>query len=273
MTALERQLDRIAARHPAHLAITGDLLDRWDPRLLGRVLDSLHAYGFLDARRLTMLHGNHDLASGGGHPRDRRDLWRLAWRFWDPPPLIAARKRRFYGMISRRAPDVAAQAPWSKSLDGFTIGVMDTVPIHWWPIDVAPRAVTVKHALGCVRDKEVDWLRALSPTQPLVLLVHHYPLAAPQFAWRPQGALSRIIDEVRVPMMIPQEERGRFWEAAGAAATRLILCGHVHRARLEWKDGVAVGLNGQSGADWARRTIAFYELSDGGITGVFEDGV
>ena len=110
VTALEHQLDRIAARTVAHLAITGDLLDRWDPRLLERALDVLQARGFLDAQRLTILHGNHDLASSGGYPRERRDLWRLAWRFWDPPPLIASRRRRFYAAIQKRADGVAAVA-------------------------------------------------------------------------------------------------------------------------------------------------------------------
>ena len=65
---LDRQLDRIAARNPDHLAITGDLLDRWQPALLERALDALKARGLLDAERLTLLHGNHDLASSGGHP-------------------------------------------------------------------------------------------------------------------------------------------------------------------------------------------------------------
>ena len=62
-------------------------------------------------------------------------------------------------------------------------------------------------------------------------------------------------------MIIPAEAREQFWAAAAAAGTRLVLCGHVHRARLEWKDGIAVGLNGQSGAEWAGRTIASYDLA------------
>lgn len=269
--ALERQLDRIAARSPSHLAITGDLLDRWDPRLLDRVLDALAARQLLDSERLTILHGNHDLASSGGYPRDRRDVWRLAWRFWDPPPLIASREQRFYRAIQNRAEGVAARAPWSKTLDGgLTIAVIDSVPIHWWPVGLTGRALTVKHGLGCLRPKQLEWLARHSTAAPTVLLLHHYPLEAPQFAWRPEGALRWIIDEVRVPMAIPADERSALWQAARGAAIRLVLCGHVHRARLDWQEGIAVGLNGQSGADWARRTIAFYDLVPDGITATFE---
>jgi 3',5'-cyclic AMP phosphodiesterase CpdA len=272
VAALERQLDRIAARNPAHLFITGDLLDRWNPGLLQRALDVLHARALLDPERLTLLHGNHDLASSGGYPRDRRDLWRLAWRFWDPPPLIASRRRRFYGAIRQRAEGVASPSPWRKTIAaGLRVVALDTVPVHWWPVGVSSRILTVQHALGCVRAAELAWLNA-QPAEPTVLLVHHYPLDAPQFAWRPDGPLGRMVDEVRVPMMIPEDQRRALWEAAQRAGTRLALCGHVHRARLEWQDGIAVGLNGQSGAAWAGRTIAFYDVRPEGIAASFENG-
>jgi predicted MPP superfamily phosphohydrolase len=100
--ATARLLDGIVRHRPDHLAITGDLLDRWEPVLLEQLLDALDAHGLLDPARVTILHGNHDLASSGGHPRRTADLWRLVLRFWDPPPLISARKRRFYEAIERR---------------------------------------------------------------------------------------------------------------------------------------------------------------------------
>jgi len=262
VTALEHQLDRIVARRCVHLAITGDLLDRWDPRLLGQVLDALGARGLLDADRLTLLHGNHDLGSSGGHPRRTADLWRLSLRFWDPPPLVAARKRRFYAAIQHRADGLAAAAPFTKVLSsGWRLAVIDSVPLHWRPITISRDAITVRHAVGCVREQELSWLASLRGDPAVIVLVHHFPLDAPQFHWTPSGALGRLVSEVRVPMSIPADQRTRFWQAAAAAGTRLVLCGHVHRTRLEWKDGIAVGLNGQSGADWAGRTIAYYDLS------------
>ena len=262
VTALERQLDRIASHNPAHLAITGDLLDRWDPGLLTSVLDALAARDLLTSDRLTILHGNHDLASSGGHPRRTADLWRLVLRFWDPPPVVALRKRRFYAAVERRAPGVARLSPFVKTLTcGWRIAVLDTVPVPWRPLKIALDGTTVHHAIGRIRRGELKWLRELRSDDPLMLLVHHLPLDAPQFRWKPSGWLRHIVNEVRVPMEIPERQRALFWEAVSAAGVRLVLCGHVHRARMEWKDGIAVGLNGQSGADWAGRTLAYYDLS------------
>lgn len=262
VSALERQLDRIAAHNPAHLAITGDLLDRWDPPLLNRALDALAARGLLDADRLTIIHGNHDLASSGGHPRRTADLWRLVLRFWDPPPLIRLRKRLFYRTLEHRAPGVASTPPFVKTLScGWRVAGVDTVAVPWRPLTIRPRATTVHHAIGRVRRRELAWLRGLKDDAPLLLLVHHFPLVSPQFQWKPSGWLRHIIHEVRVPMEIPEPHRSRFWDAVSASGARLVLCGHVHRTKLEWKDGIAVGLNGQSGADWAGRTIAYYDLS------------
>ena len=262
LAALERVLDRIAARFPDHLAITGDLLDHWNPALLERVLDALATRGLMDPGRLTILHGNHDLASGGGHPRRTADLWRLAIRFWDPPPLIAWRKRRFYAAIERRAAGVAAVSPFVKPLTvGWRLAVLDTVPTPWWPLTMSDGNLIVHHAIGCVRKSELEWLCEQTPRSPLLLLLHHFPLDAAEFYWTPHGRLRHLVRHVRVPMEIPQDDRRRLWAAVSAAGARLVLCGHVHRTRLAWHDGIAVGLNGQSGADWAGRTIAYYDLA------------
>jgi 3',5'-cyclic AMP phosphodiesterase CpdA len=268
--AFEKQLDRIVARDPAHLAVTGDLLDRWDPRLLARALDALADRGLLDADRLTILHGNHDLASSGGHPRRTADLWRLVLRFWDPPPMVVARRRRFYAIINRRSPNVALQGPFVKPLrNGWRVAAIDTVPTPWRPLRIRDGTVIVQHAVGCVRRGDTDWLSALAADpSPLLLLTHHFPLDPPEFHWKPNGRLRHVIREVRVPMAIPEAQRTLLLEAAAAAQVRLLLCGHVHRARLAFHGEVAIGLNGQSGADWAGRTIAYYDLGEEPVTQV-----
>lgn len=272
---LDRQLAHIVARKPAHLAITGDLLDRWDPKLLNRALDTLDRYGLLDAERITLLHGNHDLASSGGHPRHHADLFRLGLRFWDPPPLVRWRRGRFYASLAARAVGIAQRSPWVKRLQsGIRVAVIDTVPILWRPLAFERGTVTVQHGVGRVRAAEADWLALQRDDLPLVVLTHHYPLETPAYTWTPDlqtggtglRLLGKVVSEVRVPMAIPAHERERFWEGARHARVRLVLCGHVHRARLEWHDGIAVGLNGQSGAEWAGRTVAFYELGGGTVT-------
>jgi hypothetical protein len=95
--------------------------------------------------------------------------------------------------------------------------------------------------------------------------MHHYPLGTPSFQWTPPRGSRLPIRAVRVPMHIPEPGCGAFWEAASEARVRAVLCGHVHRARLDWHDGIAVGLNGQSGAAWAGRTIAYYDIRDDGV--------
>lgn len=263
MAALERQLRHIAARSPTHLAITGDLLDRWDPALLRRALGALDGHGFRDPQKLTILHGNHDLASSGGHPRARADLWRLALRFWDPPPLVRQRRRRFHAELEAWCEGVARPAPFLKPIGtSLRIAVIDSVPIPWKPLTLRGGEVTIQHAIGCIRPRDVRWLEEQAGDTPLIVLLHHYPLEVLPFSWRPDERWRRFIRQITVPMAIPAADRERLWEAAAAAKTRLVLCGHVHRARLEWNRGIAIGLNGQSGADWAGRSIAVYELGE-----------
>ncbi len=258
---LDRQLDRIVRRRADHLVITGDVLDRWSPALAARALDALEARGLLDARRSTILHGNHDLASSGGHPRRHADLVRLALRAWDPPPLVRWRRRRFYELVERRAAGVARPAPHLKSIDGARFAVLDTIPLAWRPVRLDGGVLTVPHAIGCVRERQARWLATLpSDPRPLILLVHHYPLDTAGFEWMAPRNWRLPVRRVRVPMAIDETGRRALWESASRAGVRLVLCGHVHRARLEWCEDIAVGLNGQSGAAWAGRTIAYYEV-------------
>ena len=192
---------------------------------------------------------------------------RLALRFWDPPPLLARRRFRFYDAISRRAAGLAACAPFMKTLpSGARVAVLDTVPLVWTPLRFEGRTVTIRHAVGCIRAAQARWLAAVPAAPgPLVVLMHHYPLGTPSFQWTPPPGSRLPVRVVRVPMHIPEPGCGEFWDAAARAGVRLVLCGHVHRARLEWHDGIAVGLNGQSGAAWAGRTIAYYDIRGDGV--------
>lgn len=250
--AFEHQLDRIVARAPWHLVLSGDLLDRWSPALLGRALDALAARSLLEPGRTTIIHGNHDLASSGGHPRSRADLVRLVLRAWDLPPVLAARRRRFYAAIERRAGG-AALPPFAKDLGAVSLAALDTVSVPWTPLRLRDGRVQARHGLGCVRESEIEWLStALPGDKPALLVLHHYPLAVAPFRWQKT--------RFEVPMEIPEAERLKLWTAAHATGVRLILCGHLHRARLEWHDGIAIGLQGQSGAAWAGRPIGWYQI-------------
>jgi 3',5'-cyclic AMP phosphodiesterase CpdA len=271
-----RQLDRIVARRADHLVITGDLLDWWDEALLDRALEALAARNLLSARALTLLHGNHDLASSGGHPRRRADLRRLVLRFWDPPPLIAARRRRFYGAIERRAPGLAAPPPFLKRLDqGVAIAVLDSILAPWVPLTIHGREIRLYHATGAIEARQTDWLRRQTIEGTLVVLVHHYPLDVAPYEWRSADTAAprrSWLDRWQfvVPMAIRLPDRDRFWSAAADAGAAAVLCGHVHRTRVEQHRGIMVGLNGQSGAAWAGRTIAYYRIGEGPIEQEYE---
>jgi predicted phosphodiesterase len=245
---LDRQLDRIVARNPDHVAITGDLLDRWSRPLLARALDAIDRHGLMAAGRLSLLHGNHDLASSGGYPRRHADLWRIVLRSWDPPPLMASRRHRFYRMIEARATGIASPAPFVKTLStGARIAILDTVPTPWRPIRITRRAIVIRHGMGCIRASQARWLAALPHEPgPLVTLVHHCPLEVPPFRWVPPWNPPALrLPQFAVAMHIPEEDRQRFWTAASAADTTLVLCGHVHRCRLAHVGGIAVGVNGR----------------------------
>jgi len=265
----DRQLDCIAAEPVDHLIITGDLLDRWNPPLLERALDSLGARGFLDPARVTIIHGNHDLPSSGGHPREQRDLLRLALRFWDPPPLLRRRRRRFYSLLAARSASLGIMPPFRKELgDGLTLAALDSVPFPWVPFTVNPGGITLQHARGAIPRRTLDWLAA-QKSERLAVMMHHYPLDAGAFSWRydrwhNEGSsrwLSRLARiSVTVPMDVDERNRERFWAAIERSQAFAVFCGHLHRARLDHRRTVAVALNGQSGADWAGRTIAFYRI-------------
>jgi 3',5'-cyclic-AMP phosphodiesterase len=246
--AFERQLDRVVAGAPDHFVLSGDLLDRWNPRLLARALEALAARALLDPSRSTIIHGNHDLGSSGGHPRSRADLPRLVLRAWDLPPVITARRRRFYEAAGGHAP------PFVKDLGAVSIAAIDTIPSPWTPIRIRDGRVQGRLGAGRVRDRDIDWVtHALPPGKPALLVLHHYPLAVAPFLWNRR---------FEVLMEIPETDRRRLWAAARAAGVRLVLCGHVHRARLDWHEGIAIGLQGESGAAWAGRSIAWYQLGE-----------
>jgi UDP-2,3-diacylglucosamine pyrophosphatase LpxH len=265
----ERQLDCIAAEPADHLVISGDFLDRWSPPLFARALDALGARRFLDPARVTIIHGNHDLASSGGHPREQRDLLRLALRFWDPPPLLRRRRQHFYRLLRARNAPLGIMPPFRKELaGGITLAAIDSVPFPWVPFTLASSGITLQHARGAIASEDLGWL-AGQKSERLVVVMHHYPLDAGAFSWRydrwrrkgSPGWLSALAQlTVTVPMDIEAANRERFWGAIEACGALAVLCGHLHRARLDRRGQVAVALNGQSGADWAGRTMAFYRI-------------
>lgn len=205
-------------------------------------------------------------------PRRRGDLWRLAARLWDPPPLLAWRARSFRRRIDRRAPGVALGPASAKTLaSGARILAVDSVSRPWHPLHVSARRVRLRHAEGTIDRGQTAWLAEQRGAGPAILLVHHYPLPVEPYAWRAPAEGRRARPgrhlgawTVDVPLAIVPEARDRLWRGIEAAGIQLLLCGHVHRARLEHHRGVAIGLNGQSGAGWAGWTIAFYAVGANG---------
>ena len=215
------------------------------------------ARALLESARTTIIHGNHDLGSSGGHPRGRADLPRLVLRAWDLPPVIAARRRRFHAEIERRAPGVSGGGRFVKDLGAVSLAAIDTIPSPWLPIRIRAGRVQGRLGAGRVREQDADWLRHVLPAgKPALLVLHHYPLEVAPFRWNRR---------FEVLMEIPASDRQRLWPAAREAGVRLVLCGHVHRARLDWHDGIAIGLQGQSGAAWAGRSIGWYQLDDADV--------
>jgi UDP-2,3-diacylglucosamine pyrophosphatase LpxH len=267
---LDRQLDCIAAEPVDHLIITGDLLDRWNPPLLERALDSLGARGFLDPARVTIIHGNHDLPSSGGHPREQRDLLRLALRFWDPPPLLAVDGRRFYSLLGARSAALGIMPPFRKELGRRPSRSPPSTACRFrgYLSRSARAASPLQHARGAIAPRSAR-LAGRSEERASRCRDAPLPLDAGAFSWRydrwhREGSsrwLSRLARmSVTVPMDVEAGNRERLWAAIERSQAFAVFCGHLHRARLDHRGAVAVALNGQSGADWAGRTIAFYRI-------------
>jgi 3',5'-cyclic AMP phosphodiesterase CpdA len=258
---LDAQLGTLSRARIDHLVITGDLLERWDAPLLDGALDVLRGRRLWHRDRLTIIHGNHDLVSVGAphSPRERR---RMLVRFWDPEPLLLWRRRRFYARVSTLFDAPLAGLPVIKrDVGGVDLLAIDTVPTRFRPLTVRGRRIELRHALGTVRDADADWLSALAPSRrPRILLLHHYPLPTPPLAWK------RVI----VPMEIPRPQRDALWDAIDRARVTLVLCGHVHRARLDHAGHVAVGLEGTSGGAWANFGASVYEIDARGAVSKYE---
>jgi 3',5'-cyclic AMP phosphodiesterase CpdA len=251
---LEAQLAVLASKGVEHLAITGDLLDSWNPALLRRVLRTLERAGFASADRLTLIHGNHDLA-GVGSPMTTGGLLAQLLRVFDVPPLTARRRGRFYQELT--ALDPAHQAPpFLKTLsDGTELVGIESVSSPVAAIRIDPRSVQITHAVGRVSDSTLAWLRALPRHRggrSRGLVLHHYPLDT--------VPLQMLRGIVQVPMAIEARSRASLWSALQQAHVSFVLCGHVHRARRDRLNGVDVWLQGTSGGAWAGYGSSVYEI-------------
>jgi 3',5'-cyclic AMP phosphodiesterase CpdA len=244
----ERQLARALEERPAHIVISGDLVDRWHAPLLLALRDLFAAHALLDPRHLTIIHGNHDLASSGGWPRNRADILRMVLRFWDPPPLLAWRRARF----ARYFEPAASRLPFERTLaPGVRLLAIDSTPLPWVPFLPRRGGLTLRTALGVLRNRDLRWLSQREP-EPTVLIVHHWPLPTPALQWN--GG------HVSVPMHVVGVT-DRFWTVLRRIGVRLVLCGHVHRTLVDAQDGMTVAAQGQSGADWAGRPFSVYEIA------------
>jgi predicted phosphodiesterase len=272
----EAQVRMLVRARIDHLAVTGDLLERWEPRLFDAALDILRHADLFHRNRLTIIHGNHDLVSAGA-PHTARDRRRLLIRFWDPEPLLRWRRRRFYQKVAPLFAGSAEGLPAIKEdVCGIDLLAIDTVPTRFRPVAVRRHTskdrrdrslatgsrIELRHALGTVPDGHAAWLSSLPHPQPRprVLLMHHYPLPTPDLTWR------RIV----IPMEIPKGRRDLLWRAIHDAGVSLVLCGHVHRSRAERIDGVTVGLEGTSGGAWADYGASVWTIDGSGLVSKHE---
>jgi 3',5'-cyclic AMP phosphodiesterase CpdA len=255
LARFDSQLAHLVSTSVEHLAITGDLLDAWDPGLLRLALRSLERAGYRSPDRLTLIHGNHDVSSAGSPTTKAGALAAQIGRAFDLPFVLARRQHRFYREIARLHPGHQVP-PFLKILpDGTELAAIDSVSRPIAPIRIDARRVQTTHAGGRVSKATLGWLDALPPPRPGVsrgLVLHHYPLDTPP--------LQRFGGLVEVPMAIEPRSRRRLWHAIQRAGFSFILCGHVHRARRERMHGVHVWLQGTSGGAWAGYASSVYEV-------------
>ena len=220
--------------------------------------------------RVTIIHGNHDLASSGGHPREQRDL--LAARaavLGTLPRCSGWRRKRFYRLLSARNAHLGIMPPFRKDLGGgVTLAAVDSVPFPWVPLTFNAGGITLQHARGAIAPRQLAWLAAQKSERPR-------PADAPLPARRGrlQLALRPLAQKRIVTLAVASraserhgadgcegKEPERLWAAIEQSQVFAVFCGHLHRARLDHRGAVAVALNGQSGAEWLGRTIAFYRI-------------